>query len=135
MGRLYEAARKKIASLLKSIYGEQLSSEQLERFFKLIEENIREDKACKLEKWNEQDVVLITYGDSVYKSNEKPLQTLYRFLSGYLKEKINTVHILPFFPYSSDDGFSVIDYYKVDPQLGSWKDIETITSDFNLMAA
>lgn len=134
MSKLYGAAREKIAFLLKSVYGESISPEQQERFFELIEENIKEDAACNLEKWNEQDVVLITYGDSVLNKNERPLQTLHRFLSTYLKEAVNTVHILPFFPYSSDDGFSVIDYYKVDPKLGTWKEIEAIANGFNLMA-
>ena len=134
MSKLYGAAKEKIASLLKSIYGQDISSEQLERFFTLIEENIKDDAACNLEKWNEEDAVLITYGDSVLYKNEKPLQTLHRFLSVYLKDRIKTVHILPFSPYSSDDGFSVIDYYKVDPKLGTWEDIAAITSDFKLMA-
>ena len=134
MGKLYEAARKKIASLLESIYGENISDRQKEAFFHLIEENIQEDITCQLEKWNEQDVVLISYGNSVLDENENPLNTLHRFLSEYVAGKINTVHILPFFPYSSDDGFSVIDYYKVDPQLGSWKEVEAISNDFNLMA-
>ncbi len=134
MGKLYEAARKKIASLLESIYSQAITNQQKEQLFHLIEENIQEDITCQLEKWNEQDVVLITYGNSVLAENEKPLNTLHRFLSEYAAGKINTVHILPFFPYSSDDGFSVIDYYKVDRRLGNWKDIEAISNDYNLMA-
>jgi sucrose phosphorylase len=43
------------------------------------------------------------------------------------------VHILPFFPYSSDDGFSVIDYAWVDPELGRWSHIEELGADFRLM--
>ena len=60
--------------------------------------------------WDEEDIIMITYGDSVIRENEKPLVTLNNFLHQYCKNTINNVHILPFFPYSSDDGFSVIDY-------------------------
>ncbi|MCK4709207.1 MAG: alpha-glucosidase C-terminal domain-containing protein, partial [Gammaproteobacteria bacterium] len=46
----------------------------------------------------------------------------------------NSIHILPFYPYSSDDGFSVINYKKVNENLGEWPDIEAIAGDFKLMA-
>jgi sucrose phosphorylase len=78
------------------------------------------------EKWNEKDVVLITYGDSIKTEAETPLRTLHNFLNKNLKEQLSVVHILPFFPYSSDDGFSVIDFRKVNPELGDWDDIVAI---------
>ncbi|KLO24115.1 MULTISPECIES: alpha-amylase family glycosyl hydrolase [unclassified Marinitoga] len=81
----------------------------------------------------EKDIILITYGDSIQKKGEKSLQTLHNFLNKHVKGIINTVHILPFFPYSSDDGFSVIDYKMVNPNLGTWKDIESLSKDYNLM--
>ncbi|WP_334015943.1 sugar phosphorylase [Alteromonas sp. S167] len=84
--------------------------------------------------WDEDDIVMITYGDSVISEGEKPLVTLNRFLHRYCKNTINNVHILPFFPYSSDDGFSVIDYSTVNEALGSWDDIEAISKDYGLMA-
>jgi sucrose phosphorylase len=86
------------------------------------------------EKWNEKDVVLITYGDSIKTEAETPLRTLHNFLNKNLKEQLSVVHILPFFPYSSDDGFSVIDFRKVNPELGDWDDIVAINKDFDLMA-
>jgi sucrose phosphorylase len=61
------------------------------------------------------------------------LQTLANFLHTYLQDTISTVHLLPFYPYSSDDGFSVIDYRAVDPALGTWADVEEIGRDFRLM--
>ncbi len=85
-------------------------------------------------KWDEKDVVLITYGDSIKAKNEIPLRTLKSFLNKNLKEQISVVHILPFFPYSSDDGFSVIDFRQVNPELGDWDDVEAINEDFDLMA-
>lgn len=79
---------------------------------------------------NQRDVVLISYGDVTI--SKHPLKTLKNFLLEYAVDIISTVHILPFFPYSSDYGFSVIDYKKVNPQLGNWKDIEAIGEDFYL---
>ncbi|MGQ8363761.1 sugar phosphorylase [Glaciecola sp. 1036] len=92
--------------------------------------------------WDEKDVVLITYGDSVYEPAPElveaplrpPLKTLSSFLHKYCINAISHVHVLPFFPYSSDDGFSVIDYSTVNQGLGDWSHIESISSDFGLMA-
>ena len=84
--------------------------------------------------WSEEDCVLITYGNTIKNDAEKPLHTLHRFLNNYLDGVINTVHILPFFPFSSDDGFSVMDYLEVNPALGDWEDIEAISKQYKLMA-
>jgi len=82
---------------------------------------------------SENDAILITYGDQVTSAGESPLLILNNFLNHYLKGVINSVHILPFYPYSSDDGFSVIDYKEVSPRMGSWREIEEIGKDFRLM--
>ena len=82
---------------------------------------------------SERDAVLITYGDMVRREGEAPLRTLYDVLTRTLEGTLSTVHILPFFPYSSDDGFSVIDYRTVDPALGDWGDIERLRGRFKLM--
>ena len=84
--------------------------------------------------WSQEDVVVITYGDSLLKADEKPLVTLQHFINRYLGESVNSVHILPFFPYSSDDGFSVIDYSSVNESLGDWSDIQAIAKDRRLMS-
>ncbi len=84
--------------------------------------------------WDQTDIALITYGDSIKKADEAPLESLHHFLNTYIKDSINSVHILPFFPYCSDDGFAVIDYYKVNDKVGNWKLIEGIASDYRLMA-
>jgi sucrose phosphorylase len=55
-------------------------------------------------------------------------------LQNYWAEVITCVHILPFFPYSSDDGFSIIDYREVRADLGTWNDIEAIAAEFDLMS-
>lgn len=84
--------------------------------------------------WSAADIVLITYGDSIIKAGQPPLHTLKNFLNNHLKGTINSVHILPFFPYSSDDGFSVIDYSSVNESLGTWQDIAEISQDYQLMS-
>ena len=85
------------------------------------------------DRWSQNDILLITYGDSLTSASEPPLATLSKFLGQYLLDTITGVHILPFFPYSSDDGFAVIDYLQVNPELGSWDDIQRIASQFDLM--
>ena len=85
------------------------------------------------ERWSEQDVILITYGNSIQRPGEIPMATLDNFLSSHLADIVNAVHILPFFPYSSDDGFSVIDYRQVHPDWGTWENVTSIASKFDLM--
>lgn len=82
---------------------------------------------------SEKDVVLITYGDQVNRDSEASLETLKEFMDNHLKGVVNSIHILPFYPYSSDDGFSVVSYNAVDPHMGSWREIEQISADYRLM--
>ena len=84
--------------------------------------------------WDASDITVITYGDTFLNEQETPLATLKHFLDDYCEERINGVHILPFFPYSSDDGFAVSDFYAVNPKLGGWEDISAIAGDYRLMA-
>ena len=101
------------------------------------------DDCCSLpaahrNNWDESDVYLITYADTLLNNDdtlqEKPLVTLHDFLKRQLSDEISSVHILPFFPYSSDDGFSVMDYLAVNESHGDWEDIERISGEFKLMA-
>ncbi|WP_171126792.1 MULTISPECIES: sugar phosphorylase [unclassified Ruegeria] len=84
--------------------------------------------------WSENDSVLITYGNSIEDQVHKPLDLLHDFLVRHLTGVVNGVHILPFFPFTSDDGFAVSDYYSVSTQLGDWTDITRIADDFHLMS-
>lgn len=84
--------------------------------------------------WTQQDAIVITYGDTIISPNEPPLRTLRDFLRQEMSGFISSVHILPFFPWSSDDGFSVIDYMAVNDSNGTWDDISAIAGDFLLMA-
>ncbi len=124
---------------LNFIYKEICSDEQREMLLHQLTEIMRLDHQSDApdpyrNNWSEQDVVLITYGNSITSSKAAPLKALHLFLEEFCKDRINSVHILPFFPYSSDDGFSVIDYFSVNPELGIWQDIQRIGGNYRLMA-
>jgi glycosidase len=122
----------KMLQKLRFLYGDKRAETIFRRLADLIA-RYEQEIPKKHYRFTEKDVVLITYGDSFLRSGEKPLRTLTRFLERHLKGIVSTVHILPFFPYSSDDGFSVIDYRSVDQDLGDWKDIDDMGIHFKLM--
>jgi len=123
---------KNIQSLLTGIYGKEKGSLALKKIIFLIEKFPAKKSRAK-DYFSQNDVVLITYGDSLNKDGEAPLKTLHGFANRYLKDVFSAIHILPFFPYSSDDGFSVIDFLSVNSELGAWKDVEALCNDFQLM--
>lgn len=84
--------------------------------------------------WSEKDNYLITYGGTIIDGEHKPLDLLRDFATKYLSGTISGIHILPYFPYTSDDGFAVTDYSEVNSTLGAWEDIERIGSEFKLMS-
>ncbi|HEX6384302.1 MAG TPA: sugar phosphorylase, partial [Anaerolineae bacterium] len=118
---------------LTFLYGENTGQATFRRLESLMEQyrsRLPEPRPARL---SERDAVLITYGDMVRESGKAPLHALANFLQTYVEEGINVVHILPFYPYSSDDGFSVIDYKAVNPELGDWEDVARIGQHFRLM--
>ncbi|MGY5449943.1 sugar phosphorylase [Agarivorans sp. MS3-6] len=117
--------------LLKQIFEPSLIEPLSKQIFSKVE--AAQAGFPRYQAWSEKDVILITYGDSVLSGGLPPLQSLHQFLREYLTGLISSVHILPFFPFSSDDGFSVIDYNQVNYNLGDWKDIEQLNQDFELM--
>lgn len=84
--------------------------------------------------WSQEDSFLITYGDSIVSDDRTPLQNTLHLMKDLLQGAISGVHILPYFPFSSDDGFAVKDYETVRPDLGDWDDIAEIGSQFRLMS-
>ena len=84
--------------------------------------------------WDETDVAVITYGDSLLNGEEAPLKTLHGFLTQRLGALVSWVHVLPFHPWTSDDGFAVLDYSSVNEALGTWSDITRLGVDYRLMA-
>jgi sucrose phosphorylase len=126
-----EQATKDLQQLLAGVY----SPEQLSRLIPNLAQFMSSFVATTDKKhWVDQtDVMLITYGDSIQDPASAPLQTLNLFLNQYVKDIISAVHILPCFPYTSDDGFSVVDYWKINPDLGDWSDIDALAKDYDLM--
>lgn len=124
---------KKILKKLKFLYPYDYKFLNLE-LDKLIKQYSFKNKIkTQNKKFTNKDMVLICYADHIYSKNEKTLKTFSKFALKYFKEIFNRIHFLPFFPYSSDDGFSVIDYYKINQKYGTWKDINKISKDFKLM--
>lgn len=119
----------KIKQKLSFLYPDQ-SDKVYQRLMALIDGNPA--KSPESLAVSERDVMLIVYGDHVRRADEAPLKTLHDVL-GRLALPLTSVHILPFYPYSSDDGFSVIDYYQIDPALGDWSDVHHLSKDYRLM--
>ena len=82
---------------------------------------------------SERDAILITYGDMLREPGVAPLRTLAGFAAARLDGVVSGVHVLPFYPYTSDDGFSVVDYRAVNPDLGGWEDVSALGRRFSLM--
>jgi glycosidase len=134
--RVPESLKNRILDHLAFLYG----AEQAGSLWLLLEARLRSfgrrnptlanSGAARL---TERDAILITYGDQFQEPGVPPLQTLHQVLTETLGHPVSGVHILPFFPYSSDDGFSVIDHTQVNPRLGTWADVERLGRDFRLM--
>ena len=69
---------------------------------------------------------LITYGDGIRRRGEAPLHTLTSFLRDHVGDVLSDVHLLPMFPWTSDDGFAVVDHREVNPALGTWADVARV---------
>ncbi len=124
-------------SLLKFIYEDQAEglADRLERLLNGYREHLSAPDGFQPGELplSQSDSVMIAYGDSIHGADGSPLSHLLRFMDEQLDGIVSGVHVLPFSPYSSDDGFSVIDYREVDPELGSWDDIEALADEFVLM--
>jgi glucosylglycerate phosphorylase len=123
----------KIKERLAFIY----ENEDINQINSLIEKRIEEAKLKITKKrkqnWDESDVVLITYGDQFQEEGKPTLETFKKMFDEHLANKFELVHILPFYPYTSDDGFSVVDYKKVNPDLGDWSHIENLSKSARIM--
>jgi glycosidase len=121
-----------IQHILNDVYGEVAGRAAFDKILPIIKRH-SDLKNRKKTHFSQEDIFLITYGDTLNKTGEAPLETLYNFAESRFKDVFSTIHILPFFPYSSDDGFSVIDFFAVNPELGDWKDIQRLGRKFRLM--
>ena len=133
----FEEKRRGVLRHLREIYDKSIAEAWNDRFCSLLDqyESLLSLHGTKSDgNLESHSAILITYGDSILDGQkESPLSTLHTFLETYVKDAISTVHILPFYPASSDDGFSVVDPTMVEPTLGSWDDIASLGKDYRLM--
>lgn len=127
-----DSLKKQIKERLVRVYK---SEEKAEAATKLINERLNgyETTEALETPLSEKDSILITYGDTITDGEKPGLEVLHQFLNKYVGDAIETVHLLPMYPYTSDDGFSVVDYRKINPELGDWEQIKEMSSDYGLM--
>lgn len=129
--------QQRIQTLLAALYGEPRGAATAVRLLAMLEAFAARHgpprQSAAGERLSEDDVILITYGDQIQAPGQPALQTLGATLEHSFAGIVSGLHLLPFFPFSSDDGFSVIDYRSVDPALGSWADIEYLSRRYRLM--
>lgn len=120
------------SQLLSAIYGPARSTSLEIQIVELLAQH-RGGQTRRTGGWSERDVWLITYPDQFQSPAESPLRTLRSFYNRHFAGHLTGVHVLPFFPWSSDDGFAVMNYDEVDPRYGTWEDIEGLATDCRLM--
>ena len=136
MSNIPQSLQSKIMDHLIFLYGSEQADSVWSRLETILDDfydsnpSLSESAAGFL---SQRDAMLITYGDQISEPGRPPLQTLAEFVEAHLCGVVSGVHILPFYPYSSDDGFSVIDYRQVDPSLGTWDDVACLEQNFRLM--
>ncbi|MEM0979634.1 MAG: alpha-amylase family glycosyl hydrolase [Cyanobacteria bacterium P01_H01_bin.58] len=124
----------RVQPLLAIVYSPEVVPVLTEQLFDLLRPYLRQDSQENWRKWSHNSVLMITYGDTLMAADGRsPLAVLAEFLETHLKNTLTGVHILPFFPYTSDDGFAIVDYLQVNPELGNWEEIKRIAGHFNLM--
>ena len=123
----------KIKKLINHIYGESFSDAHLDVLLSKLEQAAIDITEKRKSGWDEKDVVLITYADQFSAKGEKALPVFTRFYNEWLARTFSHVDLLPFYPWSSDDGFSVIDYHSVAPETGSWQDVAELKQSASLM--
>ena len=124
----------RILDHLTALYGKDTALVTWDRLKELLEsyQDIQK-RSSPLETLQNLDALLITYADQFQVQGQPHFTSLSNFIGKHLKNQISAVHLLPFFPYSSDDGFSVIDYKEVNPEMGSWDDLQALRECCNLM--
>ncbi len=123
----------RIKSLINFVYGESFSEAHLKVLLEKIDNAGSVITGKRKAGWDEKDIVLITYADQFSAPGEKALPVFTRFYNEWLSRSFSHVHLLPFYPWSSDDGFSVIDYHEVAPETGSWCDVAELKKSASLM--
>lgn len=122
----------KIKERLHVIYEDE---EKESKAFSLLNERLSgyQEQGEGKKPFSEEDSILITYGDTLTDKGRKGLEVLGDFFREFVGGSVKNVHLLPMYPYTSDDGFSVVDYRMINPDLGTWDDIEKLSENYGLM--
>lgn len=123
----------RIIEIINRIYGDEFTESQRNKLMARIREGREVITQTRNQTWSESDVVLITYADQFNAPNEKTLTTFRHFYNAHLRHTFPIVHFLPFYPWSSDDGFSVKDYHQIETRCGGWNDIARMRKSCRLM--
>ena len=125
---LQEKVKQRLRRIYQDEKKEQEALEKISARLSKYKESKRENAGL-----SEKDSILITYGDTIFSEGESGIMTLERFLKNFVGDAIKSVHLLPMYPYTSDDGFSVVDYKKINPELGTWEHIRELSGSYSLM--
>ncbi|WP_255710029.1 sugar phosphorylase [Lelliottia sp. WAP21] len=125
--------KEKINKLINLIYADSFSDENISALLDKIDNARHLIQQARKSGWDEQDVVLITYADQISAAGRKTLPVFTEFFQRWLESCFSHVHLLPFYPWSSDDGFSVMDYHRVSPEVGDWQDVARLNKSTQLM--
>lgn len=127
--------RSRVRAHLEMVYGEERAGQLLDPVIEAMRyQGAVQEPAPYQNYWDETDCWLITYATSVDAPGQPGLPTLVAFCDEHLSGVINGIHVLPFYPFSSDDGFAVIDYLSVDEKAGQWSHVDELSGKYRLMA-
>ena len=128
------AKLKIIRRRFSSLYGVERADPLMERFHQLVGRyGVGAHRGSIAKPLTQRDALLITYADMVSEDGKSPLATLREFCTARLKGAFSAIHLLPFYPWTSDDGFSVVDYREVEESYGTWEDASRMAEEFELM--
>jgi glycosidase len=127
-----EALRARVEPLVRGLYPDR-HAEVVEQLMELASTYVDRLGGRRIEPATERTACLIIYGDGIRRRGETPLHTLAGFLRDHVGHVLSDVHLLPMFPWTSDDGFAVVDHREVNPALGTWADVEDLARDHTVM--
>lgn len=126
-----DGMRERLAPLLAELYGDG-AERVLTELLALAERWAPQLRSQERARPDEGTAYLITYGDAFRREGEAPLHTLASVLRAHVRDAVTDVHLLPIYPWTSDDGFGVTDHRRVNPALGSWDDVAELRADHRL---
>jgi glucosylglycerate phosphorylase len=123
----------KVNDLLDGLYGHGVGGPVYEQLTRLVENHRLHISTSQPQGLDQGDTILIAYPDQIRQAGQPSLAVLEDFCRLHLLHTLTGIHLLPFYPWTSDDGFSVVDYREVDPRYGGWQEIQRLGQNFKLM--